>query len=312
MSEPSHMFQLEFPSPSVADSEGRGPVLLHALEGFSDAGHALKLFSEAIRSDLEPELVASFNVDELIDYRSRRPMMTFRDNRFVAADVPELKLYAVRDKLGTPFLLLAGAEPDLRWEAFTQALSVLSDRFAVRTVIGLNAIPMAVPHTRPLAITGHGNNDELLAGVRTWDSTMKIPGSASHLLELRLGDAGLDTVGLSVHVPHYLAQNDYPDAAVRLMEEVGQMSGLVLPTAELTESGRAVRTSIDAQVADSEEVQSVVAHLERQYDSFLEAESRPQLLVGDGENIPSGDELGAELEKFLAEQAESDNSGDDI
>ncbi len=143
------MYELEFPAPQLSSSDGRGPVLIHALEGFSDAGHAIRLAAEHLKNTLDTELVASFAIDELLDYRSRRPLMTFKTDHFTHYDEPELNLYALHDSVGTPFLLLAGMEPDLRWERFITAVRLLAERLGVRQTIGLGTIPMAVPHTRP-------------------------------------------------------------------------------------------------------------------------------------------------------------------
>ena len=108
------MYELEFPAPQLASADGRGPVLIHALEGFSDAGKAIRLAAEHLKNTLDTELVASFAIDELLDYRSRRPLMTFKTDHFTDYDDPQLNLYALHDSVGTPFLLLAGLEPDLR------------------------------------------------------------------------------------------------------------------------------------------------------------------------------------------------------
>ena len=143
------MYELEFPAPQLSSSDGRGPVMIHALEGFSDAGHAIRLAAQHLKNTLDTELVASFAIDELLDYRSRRPLMTFKTDHFTHYEEPELSLYALHDSVGTPFLLLAGMEPDLRWERFITAVRLLAERLGVRQTIGLGTIPMAVPHTRP-------------------------------------------------------------------------------------------------------------------------------------------------------------------
>ncbi|MDF0532137.1 PAC2 family protein [Tsukamurella sp. 8F] len=311
MDEQSHIYELEFPAPAVSDQDGNGPVLIHALDGFADAGHAVRMLAEHMRENLTAELVASFDADELIDYRSRRPTMTFDDNRFVSADTPELNLYAVKDSTGRPFLLLSGAEPDLKWEAFVNAVGGLAERFGVRRVVGLHSVPMAVPHTRPLTVSGHGNTPALLTDVRTWDTKMKMPGSASALLEVRLGDRGYETLGLAVHVPHYLAQNGYPDAALALSAALRRTVGLQVPDGELPTEASDLRKQIDEQVASSSEVSAVVSALETQYDEYVHAGEPKELLIAEGETIPTGDDLASEFEKFLAQQAEDEDPGED-
>lgn len=300
--EQTGMYELEFPAPKLSSADGRGPVMIHALEGFSDAGHAIKLAAQHLRDTLDTELVASFAIDELLDYRSRRPLMTFKTDHFTSYEDPELNLYALRDSVGTPFLLLAGMEPDLRWERFITAVRLLAERLGVRRVIGLGTIPMAVPHTRPITLTAHSNDRELIADHQPWVGEVQVPASVSNLLEFRMAQHGHEVVGFTVHVPHYLAQTAYPAAAEALLAEVAKSGSLQLPLDALVEAGAEVLMKVNEQVEDSSEVAQVVTALERQYDAFVAAQENRSLLARD-EELPSGDELGAEFERFLAQQS---------
>jgi hypothetical protein len=307
--EQTGLYELEFPAPQLSSADGRGPVMIHALEGFSDAGHAIKLAAAHLKNTLDTELVASFAIDELLDYRSRRPLMTFKTDHFTHYDDPELNLYALHDSVGTPFLLLAGLEPDLRWERFITAVRLLAERLGVRQVIGLGTIPMAVPHTRPVTMTAHANDKELIAEHQPWVGEVQVPASVSNLLEYRMAQHGHEAVGFTVHVPHYLAQTDYPAAAEALLAEVARTGSLQIPLAALAEAGGEVLTKINEQVENSAEVAQVVTALERQYDAFVSAQENRSLLARD-EDLPSGDELGAEFERFLAQRDESRDADD--
>ena len=300
--EQTGMYELEFPAPQLSSPDGRGPVMLHALQGFSDAGHAIRLAATHLKNTLDTELVASFAIDELLDYRSRRPLMTFKTDHFTHYEEPELNLYALHDSVGTPFLLLAGLEPDLRWERFITAVRLLAERLGVRRLIGLGTIPMAVPHTRPITMTAHANDKALIAEHTPWVGEVQVPGSVSNLLEFRMAQHGHEVVGFTVHVPHYLAQTDYPAAAEALLAQVAKSGSLSIPLAALNEAGVEVHDKIDEQVEASPEVAQVVTALERQYDAFVAAQENRSLLARD-EDLPSGDELGAEFERFLAQQA---------
>jgi proteasome assembly chaperone (PAC2) family protein len=295
------MYELEFPAPQLTSPDGRGPVMIHALEGFSDAGHAIRLAAQHLKNTLDTELVASFAIDELLDYRSRRPLMTFKTDHFTHYEDPELNLYAMHDSVGTPFLLLAGMEPDLRWERFLTAVRLLAERLGVRRVIGLGAIPMAVPHTRPITLTAHANDKELIAEHQPWVGEVQVPGSVSNLLEFRMSQHGYEVVGFTVHVPHYLAQTDYPAAAEMLLAEVAKSASLQIPLEALDAAGAEIQAKINEQVEGSTEVAQVVAALEQQYDAFAAAQENRSLLAHD-ENLPSGEELGAEFERFLRQQ----------
>src|SRR6185437_3873493 len=142
---------------------------------------------------------------------------------------PELSLFALHDSVGTPFLLLAGMEPDLKWERFISAVRLLAERLDVRRTIGLGAIPMAVPHTRPITLTAHSNDRELIAEHTPWVGEVQVPGSVSNLLEFRMAQHGYEVVGFTVHVPHYLAQTAYPAAAEVLLAEVAKSASLQIP-----------------------------------------------------------------------------------
>jgi predicted ATP-grasp superfamily ATP-dependent carboligase len=205
----------------------------------------------------------------------------------------------VHDAQGTAFLVLAGPEPDIQWERFIAAVMLLVERFGVRLTVGFDAIPMGVPHTRPIGITAHGTRPELVAGYEPWVHTVQVPASAGHLLEFRLGEASAHAVGFAVHVPHYLAQTEYPAAAAVLVDAVSKATGLDIPTDTLMSEAENVRAEIDTKVAESAEVAAVVRALEQQYDAIIAARGGP---LADAAELPTADELGAELERFLAEQ----------
>jgi PAC2 family len=293
--EPGDLYELHLEDARVEQLSA--PVLVHALDGFVDAGSAMRLSVEAILEGLEHFTLATFDADLLIDYRARRPILTFEQDHFTAVDPPEIKLLQVVDPDGTPFLLLVGLEPDTLWERFVEALGQVADRFGVRLTIGLNAIPLGVPHTRPTGMTSHATRGGLIAATPFWSGTMQVPGHIGGLIEYRFGQAGRDAIGFTAHVPHYVARSDFPDAAVVLLDAVAKISGLTLPTASLSESAARVRADIDSQVSGSEEVAAVVHALEEQYDTFVAARGRG-LLAGNTP-MPTADELGAEFEAFL-------------
>jgi len=289
------------------DQPPGGPVLLHALTGFIDAGQAGALAAAHLLGTMEHRPLATFDVDQLLDYRSRRPPMLFIEDHWESYEDPSLVLYELTDAAGVRFLLLAGAEPDVQWERFIAAVAGLVDELGVRLTIGVHGIPMGVPHTRPTSVTAHATRTELVAGRDAWVGTVQVPGSIINLLELRLGQAGQDAMGFAVHVPHYLAQADYPDAAAALLENVAAATDLTLPTATLRAAAEAARVELDEQVAGSAEVAAVVHALEQQYDTYVEARGGDapgddQGLLAGRRGFPTADELGAELERFLAEQ----------
>jgi hypothetical protein len=229
-------------------------------------------------------------------------MMRFAVDHWSDYDTPQLAVHLLHDQDETPYLVLGGPEPDTQWERFVAAVALLVERLGVRMVIGLDAFPMSVPHTRPTPIIVHGSRRELFADYRAWLGHIMVPASAGHLLEYRLGAAGIDALGIAAPVPPYLSQTEYPAAALALLQEVGARAGLRFDTASLEDTERVTRQAIEGEIAGSAELQTLVAALEQQYDAAAAA-SQTGLAEGD---LPSADELGAELERFLAEQSRGD------
>jgi predicted ATP-grasp superfamily ATP-dependent carboligase len=286
------------------------PVLVVALDGFIDAGNAAQLARAHLLRALESEVIATFDIDQVFDYRGRRPEMLFVTDHWESFTAPELKVHAVRDAAGTGFLLLAGAEPDMQWERFAAAVQMIVQQLGVRLVIALDAIPMGVPHSRPSTVIARGSSPELVDEYSNWLGTVQVPASAGHLIEFRLSRSGVDSTGFAVNVPHYLAHLDYPAAALTLVECVAKAAGLVLPTEALQEAAVESRMELDAKVAASEQITAVVRALEVQYDEIVAGRSRG--LVAEGARLPTADEIGAEFEQYLLQQQDdSGPAGDD-
>jgi proteasome assembly chaperone (PAC2) family protein len=298
--DPAELYRIEEDVPSLD-----GPVLLVVLDGFVDAGSAGGLAVEALLENKESHKVVEFDVDQLVDYRSRRPPLRFDTDHWAGYTPPRLDVVALTDSAEEPYLLLSGPEPDTQWERFAAAVGQIVEKFGVRLVITLHGIPMAVPHTRPIGVTAHATRRELTESHEAWFAEAEVPGSAAALMEFRLGEAGIDAMGFAVHVPHYLARAAYPQAARTLLDHAALASGLYLPTESLSRAAERTEAEIAEQVQNSDEVAQVVQALEKQYDPV--ASGRVERSgAGLGGELPSADELAAEVERFLADQDDAD------
>jgi predicted ATP-grasp superfamily ATP-dependent carboligase len=304
--DPTGLFTTHLEPIEAAEFGSVRPVLVEALDGFVDAGSGRRLAREHLLNALDSELVVTFDVDQLLDYRARRPEMTFTTDHWDGYAAPQLAIHLVRDLDHVPFLLLHGPEPDVQWERFIAAVELLVAQFEARLVVGLTAIPMAVPHTRPLTVIAHGTPPELVADYPKWLPTVQVPGSVGNLLEYRLGQNGTPACGFAAAVPYYLANLDFPDAAHTLLNSLAGASDLSLPTEALVRAAEVVRGDIDRQVADSEEVTALVQRLEQQYDDLTT--TRGGSLLAEGARLPTADELGAEFEKYLSNRPDTDPS----
>jgi hypothetical protein len=284
----------------------RGLNMVMGFTGFSDAGQVVTQITDELLQNLDSEPVAFFDIDQLLDYRSRRPRITFAEDHLTDYQQPKLVLYRMVDGMGQPFLFLTGNEPDLQWERFSQAVLGLIRKLDVNLVAWVHSIPMPVPHTRPIGVTVHGNRPDLIEGITSWRATVEIPSAIGHVLEFRLQQAGRNVAGYAIHVPHYLAEAEYPPAAVAGLEYLGAAASLMLPSERLREAGREVERQIDEQVQSSTEVQSVVRSLERQYDDRNKGTALRSLLADENDQLPDADALGAAVEAYLASQHPDD------
>jgi hypothetical protein len=283
------------------DGPGNGPVMIHALEGFLDAGNAAALATQQLLSQSSGRIVASFDIDEFYDYRARRPPMTFAEDKYGGYDAPRLVVRLNHDNLGAPYLLLHGPEPDTHWEAFAIAVRAVVEHFGVRLSVGMGAVPMAVPHTRPVMLTNHATSSRLLLHANIWRGQIRVPASAQAMLELRLGEWGHDAMGFVAHIPHYVAQFDYPSASATMLESVEVVTGLQWDLTALQRAGEAKMVEIATQLENSVEVLDVVHGLEQQYDAFHRPGTDDEALpLAEERDLPTGEELGAEFERFLA------------
>nr|WP_281497123.1 PAC2 family protein [Ornithinimicrobium sp. F0845] len=298
------MYHLE----TDADRQPQQASLLHvALEGFMDAGNVRAQLTELLLEQLDHTVVASFDMDSLIDYRSRRPLMTFDRDNFSSFEDPSLVLYRVIDRSGEPFLLLDGLEPDFHWEAFAEAVHQLCLGFGVRRMVSAHGVPMAVPHTRPIGVTSFASDRELLAPAEPLFGRVQVPGSAESLLHLRLAEAGVETMGAAVHVPHYLAEARFGDAAVAALDTLVGFTGVDLPREELVAAAGLNRAEIAKELEDNHEAAEVVAALEQRYDRFLDGQRKRSLLAAEVADLPSADEIGAQFEDFLRAHSDDDS-----
>ncbi|NYF16044.1 hypothetical protein HDC37_000858 [Microbacterium sp. AK009] len=282
-----------------------GLPLVIALTGFTDAGGAVARLIEYIRDDLDPIPLAVFSNDILLDYRARRPIVTFEADHLTDYRPPRLELSLAHDALGTPFLVLAGYEPDFAWDAVSKAVLELASSFQVSSVTWVHAIPMPVPHTRPIGTTVSGTRTELTEAHSVWQPHTQVPATVAHLLEYRFAERGAAVAGFVLLVPHYLADTEYPAAALAGLDSVTVATGLVFDGDGLREENREYLTKVEEQVAGSDELSRMLHGLEERYDAYMAGATNATPILHTGD-LPSADELAAELERFLASRPSSD------
>ncbi|RLK49462.1 proteasome assembly chaperone family protein [Microbacterium telephonicum] len=283
-----------------------GLPMVIALTGFTDAGGAVARMQEYFNESLEPAPVVAFSSDVLLDYRARRPIITFEGDHLSEYRPARLELSLAHDAIGQPFVLLSGYEPDFAWEAFAETVVGLAEGLEVATVTWVHAIPMPVPHTRPLGTTVSGTRRELTEAHSVWKPRTQVPSTVGHLLEYRFAQAGADVAGFVLLVPHYLGDTEYPAAALAGLDSISVATGLVFAVDDVREENREYLAKVDDQVAGSDELQTMLHGLEERYDAYMAGSTLGQPIIHAGD-LPSADELAAELERFLADRRSDDD-----
>jgi hypothetical protein len=268
------------------------PVLVIALDGWMDAGFGAAAALATITPGLDRATIAEFDTDELLDHRARRPTMRIDDGIVSRLTWPVTELWATTDQEGNDVLLLSGAEPDHRWRAFSAAVADLALELDVRLVTSIGAYPAPAPHTRGTRVVSTATNPDLARQVGFLPGRVEVPAGVSTAIEQRCAEVGLPTIGLWAQVPHYAAAMPYPAASLALLESLARVARVTFGTADLADEARATRARLDELVSNSPEHLELVRQLEIQVDA----------IDREGIEAVSGDELAAELERFLREQ----------
>ena len=261
------------------------PVVVVAFDGWVDAAGASSAATEHLAAD--GALVASFDDDTLFDYRSRRPTLDIIDGTLHKLIWPAIAIHR-RTLGGRDLLVLHGPEPDFRWKELGGELSAFCLRAGVMQWISLGAIPAAVPHTRPVPVLATASRDGLLHELDTKGppGLLRVPSAALSAVELPVSEAGVPAVGFYAQVPHYVG-GPYTAASVSLLKHLARHLGIEIPITELEDDADAQRARLDAAVAADDDVRELLERMEQT----------------DDEELPSGDDLAAEIERFLRDQS---------
>jgi len=278
--------------PSLVD-----PVLLVMLGGWIDASGAAAAAMTQIEEEAGARTIATFDPDVFIDYRARRPVLELREGVSTRLVWPTTELRAGRDPEGRDVLLLSGHEPDSNWHLFADLASGLAVELGVRMMIGLGAYPFATPHTRPSRLSCTTPSIDLAKSVSYLRNSVDVPAGVEAVLEHAFHDKGVPAIGIWVQVPHYIATMAYPAASAALISGANETGMLRFDGGSLRHDADLLRVRLDELVAANPEHVSMVEVLEQGYDA-----ETPGDAGFDAMGLTTGEELAAELERFLRDQ----------
>jgi hypothetical protein len=273
------------------------PALVVMLTGWIDASGAAAAAMTTVQEEWSVRPLATFDGDSFIDYRARRPTMELRDGvntRLLWADI---ELHVGRDAAGRDVLTLSGPEPDSQWRRFADVVSTLAAGMGVRQMVVLGAYPFAAPHTRPPRLSSSSPSADVVANVPYLKNSIDVPAGMGAVLEHACTDKGVPALGIWAQVPHYVSAMSYPAATLALLTGLSEVAGLVVDAAAVRQETIIQRQRLDQLVAGNDEHRAMVAQLEALYD-----QSQEQSLSLGAADIPTGEELAAEFERFLRDQ----------
>ncbi len=265
-------------------------MLVASFDGWVDAAEAASRAVGQVAG--EGRRIATFDPDALFDYRSRRPVLDVQDGRLSELTWPELSIHHTRAGR-RDLLIFSGAEPDLRWQELATDAVELVQRLGVAQWISLGAVPGAVAHTRSVPVMVTASREGLLGpGERAGpEGLLRVPSAALSVLEMAVTAAGTPAVGFYAQVPPY-ASIGYAAASIALIDRLARHLDVTLEVEGLVEDERQQRARYDAAVAGDAMLRETVTRLESAAGDI------------DAEQLPSGDELAREIERFLRRQGE--------
>ena len=277
------------------------PVLIAGFTGWNDAAEAASLAVSTIGEQWEAKRFGSFDGEEFYDYQTTRPQIKLVEGVTRTVEWPENELSATEARVGAlggrGAILLSGPEPNFRWRAFSQAVVDLARELDVRLVVTLGALLADVPHSRPVSVAANAQDPSLVENLGLTASRYEGPTGITGVLHRYCASKDLPSVSFWASVPHYLPSVPSAPAALALLQSLSNLLGTSFDTDHLERTSEDYQRQVSVAVAQDSDLASYVRTLEERYDAQSES---------DISNLPSGDELASELERFLREKGEEE------
>jgi predicted ATP-grasp superfamily ATP-dependent carboligase len=275
----------------------RAPALICAFKGWNDAGESATSALTFVAGSLGAEPFAVIDPEEFVDFQSTRPMVRLVDGVTRMIEWPDFEVHAARvPRAPRDLVLLSGPEPAMRWRTFSRTVVDLAEALGVQMVVLLGALLADVPHSRPVSVTAHATDPALVQRLSLQAPTYEGPTGIIGVLHAACEDAGLPSASLWAAVPHYVAVAPNPKGALALLRRLESLVGVTVDATELEDAAGDYERQVSRAVELDPDVQAFVERLERAAD---EENARP-----DPGNLPSGDVLAREFQRFLRQRGQ--------
>jgi proteasome assembly chaperone (PAC2) family protein len=273
----------------------RAPALVCAFSGWNDAGDAASAALTFIGESLGAERFARIDPEEFYDFQSTRPHIRFGEDGRREVMWPGIEIFAARvPRAPRDLILVQGPEPSMRWRTFCQHIVDLAEALGTQLVVTIGALLADVPHTQPVAITGLASDESLMTKLGIQETTYEGATGIVGVLHTAFSEAGLPSASLWASVPHYVAAAPNPKAALALVRKVEGLVAVSVDATDLENATGEYERQVGLAVQSDPDVQAFVERLEQ----AAEQDTRP---LGPGD-LPSGDALASEFQRFLRQQ----------
>jgi predicted ATP-grasp superfamily ATP-dependent carboligase len=272
----------------------RAPAMVCAFEGWNDAGDAASSAVSFLASAFGARRFARIDSEEFYDFQANRPSIRFGESARREISWPTVEIFeASAPRAPRDLVLVQGTEPSMRWRAFGSHIVDLAEALGVQVVITLGALLGDVPHTRPVAMSGHASDVTMLERAGLAPSAYEGPTGIVGVLHTACADAGLPAASLWAAVPHYVAAATNPKAALALLRKVEGLIGVAVDLSELESAAADYERQVGLAVQSDPDIQAFVERLEQAADS--EGHQSP-------DDVPSGEALAREFQRFLRQR----------
>jgi proteasome assembly chaperone (PAC2) family protein len=277
----------------------RAPALICAFKGWNDAGDAASAAAQFVGASLNATRFAQLDPEDFFDFQANRPQITLNESRTREIVWPSVEVFEARvPRAPRDLVLLAGPEPNMRWRSFCDSVIDLAEALDVQLVVTLGALLADVPHTRPVPVTGFASDEALVERLGLQTSSYEGPTGITGVLHSLCADAGLPCASLWASVPHYVAAAPNPKAALAIVRRLESLVGVTVDATELETAAGEYERQVGLAVQSDPDVQAFVERLER---AAQEEEDDV-----DPSDLPSGDVLAREFQRFLRQQGPGD------
>jgi proteasome assembly chaperone (PAC2) family protein len=275
----------------------RAPAVVCAFKGWNDAGDAASTAVQFVGTSLGATRFASIDPEEFYDFQATRPQVKVDEGGVREITWPVVEIFEARvPRAPRDLVLVVGHEPSMRWSGFCQLVIDLAEVLGAQLVVSLGSLLADVAHTRPISVTGIASDRSLVDRLDLMSSSYEGPTGIVGVLQAACGKAGLPAASLWAAVPHYIASAPNPKAALALVRKLEGLVGVSVDASELERATVDYERQVNLAVQSDPDVQAFVERLERAADD----EDEPM----DPRDLPSGDRLASEFQRFLRQRGD--------